>query len=87
LYGFVRPLTGETYWWILPLVNTQLCGFCPGIGCRSGQTDCVSSRSSRMASESGFRNSRGTTFNFFTSLFTGITTGGKVMTLSQWTHC
>lgn len=24
LYGFVRPQTGQTYWWILPYVNTQL---------------------------------------------------------------
>ena len=24
LYGFVRPQTGETYWWILPFVNTEL---------------------------------------------------------------
>jgi len=23
-YAFVRPQTGETYWWILPYVNTQL---------------------------------------------------------------
>lgn len=24
LYGFVHPLSGETYWWILPYVNSQL---------------------------------------------------------------
>lgn len=24
LYGFVHPSTGETYWWILPFVNSQL---------------------------------------------------------------
>ncbi|CDM94874.1 conserved protein of unknown function [Limnospira indica PCC 8005] len=24
LYGFVRPETGETYWWIIPYVNTTL---------------------------------------------------------------
>ena len=24
LYAFVHPKTGETYWWILPYVNTQL---------------------------------------------------------------
>ena len=24
LYAFVQPQTGETYWWILPYVNTQL---------------------------------------------------------------
>lgn len=24
LYGFVHPQTGETYWWILPYVNTKL---------------------------------------------------------------
>jgi transposase len=24
LYAFVHPRTGETYWWILPYVNTQL---------------------------------------------------------------
>jgi transposase len=24
LYAFVRPQTGETYWWILPYVNTEL---------------------------------------------------------------
>lgn len=24
LYGFVHPRTGETYWWILPYVNTEL---------------------------------------------------------------
>lgn len=24
LYGFVHPKTGETYWWILPYVNTEL---------------------------------------------------------------
>ena len=24
LYGFVHPESGETYWWILPLVNIQL---------------------------------------------------------------
>jgi transposase len=24
LYGFVRPQTGETYWWLLPYVNTEL---------------------------------------------------------------
>jgi transposase len=24
LYGFVQPQTGETYWWLLPYVNTQL---------------------------------------------------------------
>ena len=24
LYGFVRPQTGETYWWILPYVRTDL---------------------------------------------------------------
>jgi hypothetical protein len=24
LYGFVHPESGETYWWILPQVNTQL---------------------------------------------------------------
>lgn len=24
LYGFVHPESGETYWWILPYVNTQL---------------------------------------------------------------
>lgn len=24
LYGFVQPQSGETYWWILPKVNTQL---------------------------------------------------------------
>jgi len=26
LYAFVQPQTGETYWWILPYVNTQLFG-------------------------------------------------------------
>ena len=24
LYAFVQPQTGETYWWLLPYVNTQL---------------------------------------------------------------
>jgi hypothetical protein len=24
LYGFVHPSSGETYWWILPFVNSQL---------------------------------------------------------------
>lgn len=24
LYAFVRPQTGETYWWILPYANTEL---------------------------------------------------------------
>jgi hypothetical protein len=24
LYAFVHPQTGETYWWILPYVNTEL---------------------------------------------------------------
>ena len=24
LYGFVRPQSGETYWWILPKVNIKL---------------------------------------------------------------
>ena len=24
LYAFVQPKTGETYWWIIPYVNTQL---------------------------------------------------------------
>ncbi len=24
LYAFVRPRTGETYWWILPYANTEL---------------------------------------------------------------
>ena len=24
LYAFVQPQTGETYWWILPYVNTKL---------------------------------------------------------------
>ena len=24
LYGFVHPESGETYWWILPQVNTEL---------------------------------------------------------------
>ena len=24
LYGFVHPHSGETYWWILPLVNTDI---------------------------------------------------------------
>ena len=24
LYGFVHPSTGDTYWWILPFVNSQL---------------------------------------------------------------
>ena len=24
LYAFVRPYTGETYWWIIPYVNTKL---------------------------------------------------------------
>jgi transposase len=24
LYGFVQPQTGETYWWLLPRINTQL---------------------------------------------------------------
>ena len=24
LYGFVHPESGETYWWILPQVNTQV---------------------------------------------------------------
>jgi transposase len=24
LYGFVQPQSGETYWWILPQINTQL---------------------------------------------------------------
>jgi hypothetical protein len=24
LYGFVHPQSGETYWWILPYVNTKL---------------------------------------------------------------
>lgn len=24
LYAFVHPLTGETYWWILPYVNTEI---------------------------------------------------------------
>lgn len=24
LYAFLHPKTGETYWWILPYVNTQL---------------------------------------------------------------
>ena len=24
LYAFVHPKTGETYWWILPYVNTEL---------------------------------------------------------------
>lgn len=24
LYAFVRPKTGETYWWILPYANTEL---------------------------------------------------------------
>ena len=24
LYAFVQPQTGETYWWLLPYVNTEL---------------------------------------------------------------
>ena len=24
LYGFVHPAEGETYWWILPCVNTSV---------------------------------------------------------------
>jgi transposase len=24
LYGFVHPESGETYWWILPTVNTEI---------------------------------------------------------------
>ena len=24
LYAFVHPSTGQTYWWIIPYVNTQL---------------------------------------------------------------
>lgn len=24
LYAFVHPKTGDTYWWILPYVNTRL---------------------------------------------------------------
>jgi hypothetical protein len=24
LYGFVEPQSGQTYWWILPYLNTEL---------------------------------------------------------------
>jgi hypothetical protein len=84
LYAFVHPQTGETYWWILPYVNTELfnrvledfaCEF--QVGAKKRVLLAIDQAGWHISCI--VKSSRRIKFNAVTLPFAGITTSRKIM--------
>ncbi len=79
LYAFVQPQTGQTYWWILPYVNTELFSqvlkdFAFHFGVGQNKHVVLPLDQARWHTSSGLKVTEGIHKRAFTTLFTRITT-------------
>ncbi|MGB3401125.1 MAG: IS630 family transposase [Microcoleaceae cyanobacterium] len=87
VYGFVKPKTGETLWYLIPRVNTLWLNlvyksFAIDAGI-SEKKSLIGRRQCRMASESKSQHSFWNNSGIFAGLLPRVTTGGKTMDASR----
>ena len=78
LYAFVQPQNGETYWWILPYVNTDLfnqvlADFAQEFGVGKDKRIVLPLDQAKVACEQGFGGPRGDSFSANAALLPRIT--------------
>lgn len=84
LYAFVHPKTGESYWWILPYLNTELfnqvlADFAREFGLGANKHILLAVDRAGWQKAQKFRASFRTTSHIFTISLTGITTRTKAV--------